>query len=442
MGKFSIGSIKEQNNEKFSPEFIILAIFLVGELLLEWMLQLFAPEYNKSTATNFISQISLAITLGILVIFQLSKLLKKEKSFQISIADICLIGLAVVGILSTLHAADKIKALYGAEYRNEGIYVLLCYYGLFFTASCIRKQQEKKKILLLIGAIGAFGTFMGVLAGQGCLNALTESWPNRAAMPYGNPNFYGAFSCMAMACAMGLYLYGETKKIRIFGIISFALATLAIFSCDSTSPIVGNIMVFLAVLVVELYIWIKGKDKTKLKKRLCRLGISFLLYIVCVFSINATRKGSVFKEFMANVSYTEDGLTGDMMFSSRMGVWKYAISRVPDYWYLGIGVDNFQVLTNEEGMTERWFDFDKAHNEYLQILLTEGIFSLLFYLVLLFVLFFQGLKRWKKEENLSLVVPLFLIFFGYIAQAFFNIRTIEVAPFFWISCGLLYERKW
>ena len=32
-------------------------------------------------------------------------------------------------------------------------------------------------------------------------------------------------------------------------------------------------------------------------------------------------------------------------------------------------------------------------------------------------------------------------FFGYIAQAFFNISVIQVAPYFWMICGFLYNKQ-
>lgn len=444
MGKFSHGRINEHKSEKYSPEFVLLTIFLVIQLIMKWYMQIFDDGFNAEFSPLYVVQLSLAVMLLILGIFHITKLLKcgeREYSIKITLPDICLIGMGIVGIFSTFHAIDRNTALWGTIGRHEGIYVLLCYYILFFTASYIKKQEEKRKLLLIICGIGCFGSFMGVLSGQGLLNGITEAWDNVAAIPYGNPNFFGTFVCMALSGAMGLYIYGDKKSIRIFGVIAFVIASLATFSCDSSSPLVGNIMVFLAVFVMEIYIWIKHKDKTKAKKRLCRWGICLLLYVVSLVCINVTRGGSVLQEFNRNMNYSDEGIGSDKMFSNRMGVWKYALGQVPDNWYLGIGVDNFGILTSEEDTPEKFVTFDKVHNEYIQILITEGVFSILFYLVFLFFLFFHGLKRWGKNEKLQLVVPLFLMFFGYIAQAFFNIREIDVAPIFWIACGLLYERK-
>ena len=81
--------------------------------------------------------------------------------------------------------------------------------------------------------------------------------------------------------------------------------------------------------------------------------------------------------------------------------------------------------------------------------MTEGILALIFYLVFLFALFIPGIalfvKKKKDEYGNSVkdevaMISLFA-FFGYIAQAFFSISVIQVAPYFWLICGLLYCRN-
>lgn len=79
--------------------------------------------------------------------------------------------------------------------------------------------------------------------------------------------------------------------------------------------------------------------------------------------------------------------------------------------------------------------FDKAHNEYLQILVTEGIFCFLSYIALYGIIFFYGVKNSIKNKELYLILPII----GYIVQAFFNISVIEVAPIFYMTLGLCIE---
>jgi len=44
-------------------------------------------------------------------------------------------------------------------------------------------------------------------------------------------------------------------------------------------------------------------------------------------------------------------------------------------------------------------------------------------------------KKWYEADDIKMLV--LFPFFGYIAQAFFNISVLPVAPFFWLLCGML-----
>ena len=76
--------------------------------------------------------------------------------------------------------------------------------------------------------------------------------------------------------------------------------------------------------------------------------------------------------------------------------------------------------------------YDKVHNEYLQILITEGIFCLISYLVMYGIICIRGMKNSFKNKEIYLLLPVI----GYLVQAFFNISVIEVAPIFFIALGL------
>ena len=81
------------------------------------------------------------------------------------------------------------------------------------------------------------------------------------------------------------------------------------------------------------------------------------------------------------------------------------------------------------------------------IYLRDEIISLVgFYLAFLFALFFPGVmsffqrkKKAPKDVTRDVLSKIVLFaFFGYIAQAFFNISVIQVAPYFWMICGFLH----
>ena len=123
--------------------------------------------------------------------------------------------------------------------------------------------------------------------------------------------------------------------------------------------------------------------------------------------------------------------------TKRVEIWRQTIEEVPKYLIHGIGIDNFSLIKNGYPVMIGYNAYDKAHNEYLQILITEGIFSLISYLLLFGFILIKGIISSFKNKKVYLLLPVL----GYLVQAFFNISVIEVAPIFYICLGLLIERK-
>ena len=77
--------------------------------------------------------------------------------------------------------------------------------------------------------------------------------------------------------------------------------------------------------------------------------------------------------------------------------------------------------------------FDKAHNDYLQVLVTTGILGLTSYLVFQFSLLLRSFKKFDQP----LVIALVTACICFSAQAFFNIGVPIVSPYGWILFGML-----
>lgn len=81
--------------------------------------------------------------------------------------------------------------------------------------------------------------------------------------------------------------------------------------------------------------------------------------------------------------------------------------------------------------------YDKAHNEYLQIIFCQGLLGLLSYLAFLAAALGKALKRafddpWVFACGFACV--------SYLAQAFFSINLPITAPLLWILLGVVYGR--
>lgn len=363
----------------------------------------------------------------------------REKKFcKPTAVQIWLLLMAIVAGLATLNSYNPMISLTGRDTRYEGLYSILAYYILCWYATRLKSYREKKMIVFLIMVIGNISAIVGILASKNWLPLSLNTWPGVAAIPLANPNFYGSMISMMNALAMGIVLYSGNRKEKIYAWVSLFVYEMATFCCDTSSTYVSTIMVFLIVVFMEIVLRIKDKDRIRFRKKMLTLLACLGIVVVAAFTVNTMRGGSVINEIANDMYYASDGIASDKMFSNRMGAWKFCLELVPKDWYLGIGQEMLWDFTCLAGPTSAAYGFDRAHNEYIHLLVSEGVFSVGIYLVFLFLLFVPGLIFWKRRSEKSpILMCCFLAYFGYIAQAFFNIRVIQVAPIFWIICGIL-----
>lgn len=127
----------------------------------------------------------------------------------------------------------------------------------------------------------------------------------------------------------------------------------------------------------------------------------------------------------------------------RAGIWINAIKMAKENLLFGTGTGTFAIsfkeFAKEVGYTfYQNKNLDFAHNEYVDLLCTTGLFGLLSYLGFLFtsaVLAFKSMKRNPKVLILGAAV------LSYAVQAFFSFSVVIMTPLFWMLIGLLVKES-
>ncbi len=246
-----------------------------------------------------------------------------------------------------------------------------------------------------------------------------------------NPNFFGTYMLLCLSYSIGLLL--DSKKIwsGIIYSIFTALFMFCLLAANAASSGVGLIFVLCFILIYCI--------KNKLFKKL--IVLTLILVAVTVFAVNQ-KKTTLLKDMkIIGFEATElaIGNVDDSYGTNRMFIWKSTVKVIPEHFWHGVGIDSFHKAFDGKALTLKAITtgnitvlYDKAHNEYLQILITEGIFALVSYVLLYGYTIFCGLRRAFKYKEVYLVLPII----GYLVQAFFNISVIEVAPMFYMALGL------
>lgn len=128
----------------------------------------------------------------------------------------------------------------------------------------------------------------------------------------------------------------------------------------------------------------------------------------------------------------------DEFGSNRGFIWKRAIERVQYQPVFGTGSDTFihafGKLNQNEAKELHGVVYDKAHNDFIQILLCNGVPGLLTYLAFISGILITSLK--KAFSNIFALAALGGVM-AYLIQSFFGVDTLIVTPIFWTMLAIL-----
>lgn len=358
-----------------------------------------------------------------IIIYILGIIIKKNK---LTFIDYFMWGLIGFAFISTHFAEIKYISIYGAEYRHEGLLTLLSYYFMFLNVKNLSNEEYKRKIIdifLTVGLLESIYSIMQVYTEFSFIKQYTKSY--MAMGLCGNPNFLGSYIIMHLLIAFSLCLTTNDFKYKILTVIFFITLCLA----NSTGP-------FLAFIISVIFFFIIFRKKIKLKDSVVLSLILICTFFVVDFSNKFVQKYLFKKEvessynIMAEIKDTVTNQKNETMIGNgRLMLWKNSLPLVKRYWLVGAGLDNFGEVYPYH---TQYAYYDKAHNIYIQMAVTNGVIPLVLYLLICLYNFIKGIKL----KN-TFYIAIFMAFIGYSIQGFSNINIVAVTTCFYIIFGLL-----
>lgn len=362
------------------------------------------------------------ISLPILVIFYIISMISKK----INYIDIILYFLIILAFVSTFLAQDINISIFGETNRNEGLLTILNYYFVFLNIKNLSDKRYKYnivKIFLILGVIQVIYSIFQVYTNFDFIKHFSKEY--MAMGLCGNPNFFGSYMVMLVLISSTLYLL---KDKIIYFVLSLIYA-LGLFLANSTAPFIGFVLGLIFLIIFSF----KNINKINLIKL---ITLFIILFFINDYTLNLRYETIKEDNRRYNIKYEITDTVNSIVSknneynygSSRIKLWKNLIPVAKKYYLFGAGLDNLRVVyPKDKGLV-----YDKAHNIYYQILITNGIFALSIYCLLCLIIFIKG---FKIKDNLY--IALYVAFVGYSIQAFGNISVIDVAPYFFIILGLL-----
>ena len=392
------------------------------------------PKYNISAPITSYSLLYSIIPIELAI--YLYNLFKKNN--RADKYDIIIYILALLGIVTSIFAVDTFTSIWGSYFRNSGLLSIISYYLLFLNCKSIDKKQTNKIItcLFIVGIFQFVYSLLQVFVRGEAIFSFTIGKVNYMAMGFaGNPNFLGSYTILLLGLSLMFYFLYGNKRYFWLSLIFYITLILA----QSTGPFFALIGLF--IFIVIFMTMKKIIDWKKVWIVLISFVLTFILvsnfveiYCKRVFNDEIVSSYTIKGDILSTFNLFKSNKSGNkkkelqQYGSGRLTIWKNTLKIVPKYFWFGAGIDNVGRVYRAE---KSFGLVDKVHNEYLEILVTQGIFTLTTYLIFLLVLFVNGMK---SKNKLSWV--LLVSFVGYAIQAFLNISVITVAPIFYIIMGL------
>ena len=398
--------------EEFLTIYLITNIFFI--YLLSYLKMIHTINYEKIMWTYVFL---LIINIIVIVIHYI------KSKYKLHSYDLLILLMIICGIISTIFAINIKVSLFGVINRNEGL-LSLCYYFSIFLLSTIIPKNRKKIVVYTILVGGFLEAIYGILQSYNVsFVKIFYHEENKWITGFTkNPNFFGTIMLINIGYSLGLFIQSNNNKERIVFLSLLVLFFINLLYTNTTSCVLGFIVIF-TISCIHI---IKNK-----KYKLLLIILLFLFLTIFEISIGKTNLVNDFIKTKNEAKEISKGNNSVYYGTRRLELWRRTLKIVPENIVNGVGIDNFIYAFNGKALVIGRYYFDKAHNEYLQILITQGLLCLVVYLLFYANILIIGLKK-----DIYLVLPAI----GYLVQAFFNISVIEIAPIFYLGLGLIVDR--
>jgi putative inorganic carbon (HCO3(-)) transporter len=376
----------------------------------------------------------------------------------------------LANILSTAFSIDPHVSIFGVYTRlNGGLLSTISYILLYYAFVSAFPREKIKQLLgslvLAAGLVSIWGILEHFGIDPSC-KIIADSWAadcwvqevqERVFATLGQPNWLASYLSMVLPLSVGLMVYEKSWQLKTFYLGSSLLIFLSFiftFSRGGSLGLVSGIVFFSLLLLV-------GKKEIGLPK-LPGSG-RFITILLALVTLSLLVFGSAFTKPLS-FPFSKQAPTSDSQPTSapqttqleaggtesgeiRLIVWKGAVTIWKANLLFGSGVETFQDAYYqhrpvEHNLTTEWdFVYNKAHNEYLNLLSTTGTLGLLSYLFFIAAYFFYLFKKfWTTNPSYRiLVIGLGSGVVTYLVSNFFSFSVVTTALFFFLYPALTFK---
>jgi O-antigen ligase len=328
-------------------------------------------------------------------------------------------------LLSFLHSRLKYNSAFGENLRKDGVVTYLSFTLIMFIISTCYRALQKEYIFYLALVVGSALSFYGLLQLNGIDFVKWNNPYNSIIGTVGNPNFASAIMAI-----LGILIFSIifNKNFNIVTRLYAAIVSNLLIALIYKSASRQGLIVYLLGVTIILIVIIHTKKK----------NLGWILFMITnIIGITA-----IFGMF-------QRGPLTSLLYKDSVSVrgyyWRAGLEMLNNNFAFGVGPDLYGYYFKEyrEVFYPLKYGFDltstNAHNVFIQIFATTGIFSGICYLFLSLFIFWRAIYGIKKSNNGDryVLVSIFAAWIGYIAQSVISIDNIGISIWGWVLGGII-----
>ncbi len=425
-----------------------LLFFLIPLVFFSGSFELF--EYNKMMVTYALTTVIIAAWL-VKIIASGVNLAKPWKLVPPNPFNLPIALYLVAHIISTVTSIDPHVSIWGYYSRfHEGLLATICYVSLFYAAITNLTKTSVQKIIVSSFGAAAIVALWGIAehfgASPSCLfitkqlnnSCWIQDVTNRVFATLGQPNWMAAYLDIIILVLIGYSL--DLKKsgatTRKFIVLLF-LAFIALLFTKSRSGLVG--LATGGLVFIGTY----GFSRA-LVPLISALIIGTAIFGLPLPHLDKFSLSTLVNSQTAGSKKSVDTTTPDFFISEsgdiRKIVWEGAVRVWQRYPLFGSGVETFAYSYYldrpvEHNLVSEWdFLYNKAHNEFLNILATTGTVGMLAFLYLIISYCFWVIKSLlvSKSPPSTVILGLFAAYISLLVTNFFGFSVVIIGLFFFL----------
>jgi len=400
---------------KAMPTLFCLLFFFVPLILWPFTSELF--EFNKMVLVYI-------LTLFICALWIIKMIKEKKIIFRRTILDIPLICFLVTSLLSTIFSIDPRTSIFGYYSRFNGGLLSAISYTLLYWAyvSNMDRAKTQKTIAYCLVPSALIVSLYGILEHFGIdKNLWVQDVQNRVFSTLGQPNWLAAYLVALIPLTWSFAL--RKHAWLILNLLFF----ITLLFTKSRSGILG-------FAVADAIFWglILWKHKKEYLKQFVICHLSFVIIFLVIgspFQVSGIQSQvSPSGPALEVGGGTESGEIRKIVWKGAIDIWRHNI-------LLGTGPETFAFAYYmhrpvEHNLVSEWdFIYNKAHNEYLNIMANTGTLGLASYLA---VVIFSIVQISKIIPGSGLAIALIAGYISILITNFFGFSVVPVALEFFL----------